>query len=137
MGKVSIYALTDVVTDEVYYVGQTSNPKRRRAQHYYGGTGGRGPWIGHRHWPKMTILEIVSEGVSSSVKLSGLKTCGRPSGMRVPKLAKARFSNRSRYFSGIDIEHLLPGMRSASLNYIRHKGGVPAAHAAASGLLAR
>jgi hypothetical protein len=28
-------------------------------------------------------------------------TCGRPSGINVPRLAKARFWNRSRYFSGI------------------------------------
>src|SRR5580658_8069314 len=28
-------------------------------------------------------------------------TCGRPSGIRVPRLAKARLVNKSRYFSGI------------------------------------
>src|SRR6266513_3170746 len=35
-------------------------------------------------------------------------TCGRPSGMIVPRLAKAFFWKRSRYFSGItvDIVHL-------------------------------
>src|SRR6266436_3599473 len=31
-------------------------------------------------------------------------TCGRPSGMRVPKLAKAFFWKRSRYFSGMTFD---------------------------------
>src|SRR5215467_11781611 len=35
-------------------------------------------------------------------------TCGRPSGIRVPRLAKAFFWKRSRYFSGITLDMAAP-----------------------------
>src|ERR1700685_753838 len=38
-------------------------------------------------------------------------TCGRPSGINVPRLAKARFLNRSRYFSGITCDIRASGFR--------------------------
>src|SRR5208337_1400985 len=45
-------------------------------------------------------------------------TCGRPSGMRVPRLAKARFWKRSAYFSGITLDIAdSPGLRDSLLNY--------------------
>src|SRR5579863_8415378 len=53
-------------------------------------------------------------------------TCGRPSGIRVPRLAKARFWKRSRYFSGMTCDIRASGKFGLQQHYRTAGGGLGA-----------